>query len=87
MLEGRAHGGWPLAAKGRGKPGVEPVYSTATETMAHWHAAVHDLQALDSGSPEARALEVKIDRLQDNYQAIVDGELSWQRRARVGIQR
>jgi hypothetical protein len=55
--------------------------------MAHWHAAVHDLQALDSGSPEARALEVKIDRLQDNYQAIVDGELSWQRRARVGIQR
>ena len=69
--------------EGRGRHGMEPVYSAVTETLTHWRAALHAHDTMDVGSAEARALEVKIDRLQDRYQAIIDSDLSWQRRARV----
>ena len=66
---------------------MEPVYSAVTETLTHWRAALHAHNAMDAGSADARALAVKIDRLQDRYQAIIDSELSWQRRARVRLRR
>ena len=66
---------------------MEPVYSTRHRDP---HVLTVPLSMLTtrwmSGQPRP-ALEVKIDRLQDRYQAIIHSELSWQRRARVRLRR
>jgi hypothetical protein len=44
----------------------------AEAVLSEWYTVQHDLDAALFGTPEARRLHAKADRLQDEYQALVD---------------